>query len=172
MAAAGAANASKQFVTTSLYIGDLDPEVDENLYDLFDQVGQVVSMTVNTIDSGTKVFYFWPCVRMMIAPQIHHLFLLTIIRAEILVALIRKGAIRTARYLTSSRDIKGYNTLIQSIKTEFKDCGFAFFKNPSSLALCPTTKNCISTYKNITHAIHYASPWLIFMSGKLYGMQR
>ncbi|RYR40657.1 hypothetical protein S245_028714 [Arachis hypogaea] len=43
MAAAGAANASKQFVTTSLYIGDLDPEVDENLYDLFDQVGQVVS---------------------------------------------------------------------------------------------------------------------------------
>ncbi|XLU64143.1 hypothetical protein S245_023352, partial [Arachis hypogaea] len=36
-------------------------------------------MTVNTIDSGTKAFDFWPCVRVMIAPQIHHLFLLTII---------------------------------------------------------------------------------------------
>ncbi|KAL4336806.1 hypothetical protein AHAS_Ahas12G0047000 [Arachis hypogaea] len=43
-AAAGAANASKQLVTVSLYIGDLDPEVDENFYDLFDQVGQVVSV--------------------------------------------------------------------------------------------------------------------------------
>ncbi|KAL4305610.1 hypothetical protein AHAS_Ahas16G0095500 [Arachis hypogaea] len=28
----------------SLYIGDLDPEVDKILYDLFDQVGQVVSV--------------------------------------------------------------------------------------------------------------------------------
>ncbi|QHN96945.1 Polyadenylate-binding protein [Arachis hypogaea] len=43
-AVAGVANASKYFVTMSLYIEDLDPEVDESLYDLFDQVRQVVSV--------------------------------------------------------------------------------------------------------------------------------
>ncbi|XLU48128.1 hypothetical protein S245_042942, partial [Arachis hypogaea] len=36
-------------------------------------------------------------------------------------------------------------------------------KNPSSLALCPATKNCISTYENITHTIHYAPTWFILM---------
>jgi len=38
---------SNQFVTTSLYVGDLDQNVnDSQLYDLFNQVGQVVSVRV------------------------------------------------------------------------------------------------------------------------------
>ena len=41
---AGGAN---QFLTTSLYVGDLDWNVtDSQLYDLFNQVGQVVSVRV------------------------------------------------------------------------------------------------------------------------------
>ena len=44
-AAAGGAN--PQFVPTSLYVGDLDLHVtDSQLYDLFNQVGQVVSVRV------------------------------------------------------------------------------------------------------------------------------
>lgn len=36
-----------QFLSTSLYVGDLDPNVsDSQLYDLFNQVGQVVSVRV------------------------------------------------------------------------------------------------------------------------------
>lgn len=43
-AANGGAN---QFVTTSLYVGDLDLNVtDSQLYDIFNQVGQVVSVRV------------------------------------------------------------------------------------------------------------------------------
>ncbi|KAK2995227.1 hypothetical protein RJ640_006966 [Escallonia rubra] len=50
-AASAAANAggggNNQFVTTSLYVGDLDWNVtDSQLYDLFNQVGQVVSVRV------------------------------------------------------------------------------------------------------------------------------
>lgn len=48
-AAAAAANAAggNQFVSTSLYVGDLDFSVtDSQLYDLFNQVGQVVSVRV------------------------------------------------------------------------------------------------------------------------------
>jgi len=38
---------ANQFVTTSLYVGDLDQNVnDSQLYDLFNQVGQVVSVRV------------------------------------------------------------------------------------------------------------------------------
>ncbi|KAG4931617.1 hypothetical protein AAZX31_17G227800 [Glycine max] len=44
---ANAPNNANQFVTTSLYVGDLDQNVnDSQLYDLFNQVGQVVSVRV------------------------------------------------------------------------------------------------------------------------------
>lgn len=40
-------NVANQFVTTSLYVGDLEVNVnDSQLYDLFNQVGQVVSVRV------------------------------------------------------------------------------------------------------------------------------
>ncbi|TQE10688.1 hypothetical protein C1H46_003591 [Malus baccata] len=45
--AANAGGAPQQFVSTSLYVGDLDQNVtDSQLYDLFNQVGQVVSVRV------------------------------------------------------------------------------------------------------------------------------
>ena len=41
------ANGSGQFVSTSLYVGDLDQNVtDSQLYDFFNQMGQVVSVRV------------------------------------------------------------------------------------------------------------------------------
>ncbi|GFS46619.1 poly(A) binding protein 8 [Actinidia rufa] len=46
-AAGGGGDGANQFVTTSLYVGDLDFNVtDSQLYDLFNQVGQVVSVRV------------------------------------------------------------------------------------------------------------------------------
>ena len=43
----GGGAANPQFVPTSLYVGDLDFNVtDSQLYDLFNQVGQVVSVRV------------------------------------------------------------------------------------------------------------------------------
>lgn len=43
----GVNGGANQFVTTSLYVGDLDVNVtDSQLYDLFNQVGQVVSVRV------------------------------------------------------------------------------------------------------------------------------
>ncbi|TQD84718.1 hypothetical protein C1H46_029741 [Malus baccata] len=45
--AANAGGGAPQFVSTSLYVGDLDQNVtDSQLYDLFNQVGQVVSVRV------------------------------------------------------------------------------------------------------------------------------
>ncbi|GMN37668.1 hypothetical protein TIFTF001_007011 [Ficus carica] len=45
--AAAANGGANQFVTTSLYVGDLDQSVtDSQLYDLFNQLGQVVSVRV------------------------------------------------------------------------------------------------------------------------------
>ncbi|XP_057805706.1 uncharacterized protein LOC131020720 [Salvia miltiorrhiza] len=32
-------------------------------------------------------------------------------------------------------------------------------KNPAGLALCPATKNCVSTSENISDRAHYAPPW-------------
>ena len=32
-------------------------------------------------------------------------------------------------------------------------------KNPPALALCPATKNCLSTSENISDRTHYAPPW-------------
>ncbi|XP_059456852.1 uncharacterized protein LOC132186805 [Corylus avellana] len=32
-------------------------------------------------------------------------------------------------------------------------------KNPPALALCPATKNCISTSENVSDVVHYAPPW-------------
>ncbi|KAF5808984.1 hypothetical protein HanRHA438_Chr04g0161741 [Helianthus annuus] len=47
VAAAAAAGGNQAFVTTSLYVGDLEANVtDSQLYDLFNQVGQVVSVRV------------------------------------------------------------------------------------------------------------------------------
>lgn len=46
-AAVVAAGGNQSFVTTSLYVGDLEFNVtDSQLYDLFNQVGQVVSVRV------------------------------------------------------------------------------------------------------------------------------
>ncbi|XP_076936374.1 polyadenylate-binding protein 2-like [Bidens hawaiensis] len=47
VAAAAVAGGNQSFVTTSLYVGDLEANVtDSQLYDLFNQVGQVVSVRV------------------------------------------------------------------------------------------------------------------------------
>lgn len=44
---AAGAGSGNQFLSTSLYVGDLDQSVtDSQLYDLFNQVGQVVSVRV------------------------------------------------------------------------------------------------------------------------------
>ncbi|KAG5064830.1 hypothetical protein JHK85_006013 [Glycine max] len=43
----GGGAAGNQFVTTSLYVGDLDPNImDAQLYDLFNQLEQVISVRV------------------------------------------------------------------------------------------------------------------------------
>ncbi|KAF7825998.1 uncharacterized protein G2W53_017162 [Senna tora] len=39
-------------------------------------------------------------------------------------------------------------------------------KNPPALALCPATKNCVSTSENITDLIHYAPPWTYNPEGR------
>lgn len=36
-------------------------------------------------------------------------------------------------------------------------------KNQQALALCPATKNCISTSESVTDLTHYAPPWLAFL---------
>lgn len=47
VAAVGGGGGGNQFVTTSLYVGDLESGVtDSQLYDLFNQVGQVVTVRV------------------------------------------------------------------------------------------------------------------------------
>ena len=53
-ATVNAVNNAAGFVTTSLYVGDLEINVsDSQLYDLFNQVGQVVSVRVCR-DMGTR----------------------------------------------------------------------------------------------------------------------
>ncbi|KAE9610738.1 hypothetical protein Lalb_Chr07g0189801 [Lupinus albus] len=39
-------------------------------------------------------------------------------------------------------------------------------KNPPALALCPSTKNCISTSENINDLAHYAPPWTYNPEGR------
>ncbi|OIW21692.1 hypothetical protein TanjilG_08095 [Lupinus angustifolius] len=39
-------------------------------------------------------------------------------------------------------------------------------KNPPALALCPATKNCISTSENINDLTHYAPPWTYNREGR------
>lgn len=36
-------------------------------------------------------------------------------------------------------------------------------KNQPALALCPATKNCISTSENVVDLTHYAPPWSVFL---------
>ncbi|CAM8936569.1 unnamed protein product [Rhodiola kirilowii] len=58
-AAAGAVQAPAPFMTTPLYVGDLDVNVsDSQLYDLFSQVGQVVSVRVcRDLSTGLSLGY-------------------------------------------------------------------------------------------------------------------
>lgn len=58
-AAVANAGGSNQFTTTSLYVGDLDQSVtDSQLYDLFNQVGQVVSVRVcRDLSTGRSLGY-------------------------------------------------------------------------------------------------------------------
>lgn len=58
-AAVANAGGSNQFTTTSLYVGDLDYSVsDSQLYDLFNQVGQVVSVRVcRDLSTGRSLGY-------------------------------------------------------------------------------------------------------------------
>lgn len=36
-------------------------------------------------------------------------------------------------------------------------------KNQPALALCPATKNCVSTSENVADLTHYAPPWSVFL---------
>lgn len=41
-------------------------------------------------------------------------------------------------------------------------------KNQQALALCPATKNCISTSENVSDLTHYAPPWYASSSFSLF----
>ncbi|CAJ1949840.1 unnamed protein product [Sphenostylis stenocarpa] len=45
-------------------------------------------------------------------------------------------------------------------------------KNPPALALCPATKNCVSTSENISDRTHYAPPWNYNPEGRKNSVSR
>ncbi|KAL6517507.1 hypothetical protein OROMI_033208 [Orobanche minor] len=55
--------------------------------------------------------------------------------------------------------IKAEEIILRSTEIAVLGAIFHLSKNQAGLALCPTTKNCVSTSENISDLDHYAPPW-------------